>query len=93
MNRLLDLIRNEPVLFQSAIQSFLTMVMAFGIHMTPEQIGAVLIFSQTALSVLTRSQVTANPEVKRQVTVALKTPVPEGEIAEAVEKITSKETP
>jgi hypothetical protein len=58
-------IREEPVLCQALVQAALTLLVAFGTHLSTSQVGAIVAFSAAFLSVLTRTQVTpvANPKV------------------------------
>ena len=60
---MLKLIQSEPVAFQFVIQTGLLMVMAFGVHLTQTQMAAVLTFTGAVLSLWTRQNVTANPNV------------------------------
>jgi hypothetical protein len=64
-----DLIKAEPVSFQFIIQAGLAMVMSFGIHLTVEQMGTVLVFTGAVLTFWTRQNVTShanNPAMKDQ---------------------------
>jgi hypothetical protein len=62
---MLRYIREEPVLCQALVQAALALLVAFGTHLSPSQVGALVAFSAAFLSVLTRSQVTpiANPKL------------------------------
>ena len=77
MSFFLQRIKEEPVAFQAIIQAILTAGMAFGLHLTVEQMGTLLILSGSLLAFFTRQHVTSNPEVAKQVQVALNTPAPE----------------
>lgn len=76
MNKLLDLIKSEPVLFQAAIQAGLAMGMSFGLNLSVEQMGTVMAFTAAVLAFATRSHVTPNTIVAQKVDEALNTPVP-----------------
>jgi len=77
MKELMTLVRREPVLLHAMIQAFLAMLMGFGLNMTKEQMTLVMMFVGSVTAFITRSQVTSNPEVAKQVEVALNTPAPE----------------
>lgn len=57
-------IKNEPVFVQGLIQAALALAIAFGLKLSPGQIGAILAFTAALLSLITRSVVTpiANPK-------------------------------
>jgi hypothetical protein len=76
MQKIFDLIKAEPVLFQGAFQAALAMGMSFGLGLTADQIGAIMAFTTAALTFVTRSQVTPNHIVAQKVEVALNTPSP-----------------
>ena len=48
----------EPALILAAVQAIVALVVAFGLDLTPEQVGGILAASAALLGVLTRSQVT-----------------------------------
>ena len=50
----------EPVLIMTTIQSGLALGLAFGLTLTPAQIGAILAFSAAILGLITRSRVSPN---------------------------------
>ena len=58
---MMDLIRSEPVMFQGIIQAGLAMIMSFGVHLTVEQMGTILVFTGAVLTFWTRQAVTAHP--------------------------------
>ena len=60
MTWLLNQIQSEPVAFNAVVQSFLAMLCTFGLRLTPEQSGTILVFTQVVLSFFTRRAVTAN---------------------------------
>lgn len=51
---------NEPVLLGAAIRLTLIAVMAFGAHMTMEQVAAIMAAVEAILALLTRAFVTPN---------------------------------
>jgi len=61
--KLIEMIRQEPVLFQALMQAGLALLLSFGLKLNSTQIGAVMAFSAAALSFWTRTQVTpsSNP--------------------------------
>lgn len=54
----MDIIRNEPVLIQGLIQAVLGLLLAFGISVTDEQIGAIMAATAVVLAILARMFVT-----------------------------------
>ena len=48
----------EPALILGAVQAILALVVAFGLDLSTEQVGAILAASAAVLAVVTRSQVT-----------------------------------
>lgn len=48
----------EPALILGAVQALLALGLSFGLHLTSEQIGAIMAASAAVLAVITRSQVT-----------------------------------
>lgn len=48
----------EPVLIYALVQSAITVAVTFGLHLTPEQIGATLVLTTAVLSVIVRQKVT-----------------------------------
>lgn len=57
------ILKREPVLVMGAIQATLGLLVAFGLHLTSEQIGALLATGAAVLSLATRRHVapTATP--------------------------------
>jgi hypothetical protein len=51
-------IRQEPVLFQGVIQSTLALGTAFGLSLSPTQMGAIFAFTAALLAFWTRTMVT-----------------------------------
>lgn len=48
---------SEPTAILGLVQAALTLLVCFGLHLSPEQIGAILTFSGALLAVINRSQV------------------------------------
>lgn len=48
----------EPVLVYNFVAAVIALVVSFGLQLTPDQIGAILLVTLAALSVVVRSQVT-----------------------------------
>lgn len=67
MNGLKRIITDEPVLIVGLVQAGIAMLVAFGLDWTPEQIGMVLAFTATMLSVVARAMVTPTANVAEQV--------------------------
>ena len=55
-----SMFNREPALILALVQSALALVIAFGLELTPEQVGASLAVTAAALGVITRSRVSAN---------------------------------
>jgi hypothetical protein len=49
--------KREPALFYGFVNSVLALVLAFGVSLTTEQIGAILAVTSTGLALITRRQV------------------------------------
>lgn len=56
--RPVSILTREPVAIQAVIQAGLGMAMGFGLNMTTEQMGLVLMFTAAMLALITRQQVT-----------------------------------
>lgn len=54
----IDMIRQEPVMFQALVQATLALLISFGFKLNPAQMGALVAFSAAVLSFWTRAQVT-----------------------------------
>ncbi len=48
----------EPVLFMAVVQAAIALALAFGLHLTTEQVGAILALAAALLGLITRTQVT-----------------------------------
>ena len=48
----------EPVLIYTLVQSVITLAVTFGLHLSVEQIGALLVVTGAILSVIVRGKVT-----------------------------------
>jgi hypothetical protein len=53
-----NLYDTEPALVLGAVQSVLALLLAFGVDLTTEQVGAILAVSAAVLSLLVRRKVT-----------------------------------
>ena len=53
----------EPALILAFLQTVLALVLAFGLNLSEEQVGAILAASAAFLGLVTRSQVTPNGKV------------------------------
>ena len=51
-------IRTEPALIAGLVQAILALAIAFGLDLTPVQVGAILAVTAAVLAVVVRSQVT-----------------------------------
>ncbi len=58
MDSLWTWIKSEPVAIQSVVQTSLGLILAFGVHVTPIQIGAILAVTGSMLALITRQVVT-----------------------------------
>ena len=65
------LVQVEPVGAQAVVQTGVTLAVAFGLHLTGDQVAAVVAFNVAILAFLTRKAVTPNPTVAAQVQAAL----------------------
>ena len=72
MTRLL----NEPVLIGAAIRAVLLAVIAFGVNMTMEQFGAVMLAVEAVLALVTRALVTPNQLAEARVSAGGRPTVP-----------------
>ena len=63
--------KREPVLLMGAVQAFIGLLVAFGLHLSVEQVGALVTATGAVLSVVTRRYVAPMPH-----TAAAPTPVP-----------------
>lgn len=55
---MLTRIKNEPALALGFVQTVLGLVLAFGLDLSNEQVGAIMAVTAAALALVTRSQVT-----------------------------------
>ena len=51
------------MLFQGLVQTGIALGVSFGLHMSPEQVGAIVAFTAALLAFLTRSSVTPNSKL------------------------------
>jgi uncharacterized membrane protein YoaK (UPF0700 family) len=54
----MDRIRREPAVVVGLVQSLIALGVAFGLQLSPEQVGAILAVTSAALALVVRSQVT-----------------------------------
>ncbi len=54
---MVQLIKQEPVMFQAVVQAAFALLLAFGLKLSPGQVGATLAFVAAVLSFWTRTQV------------------------------------
>lgn len=54
---------NEPALILGLVQAGIVLVMAFGLQLTVEQVGAIMAFINILLAVLTRTQVVPTTKI------------------------------
>ena len=60
-NWLADRINSEPALFYALVQNLITLAVSFGLNLTPDQIGAILVVTNTLLAIVVRQKVTPVP--------------------------------
>lgn len=76
MDKIFDLIKREPVLAANIVQSILTLAVSFGLQFTADQIGAILLVTNTITGFIARAYVVPGHIADERVEVALRTPVP-----------------
>jgi hypothetical protein len=54
-----NLWNREPALILGAVQTLLALAVAFGLHLTPEQVGAVMAAAAAVVALITRRTVTS----------------------------------
>jgi hypothetical protein len=59
VNAIIDRIRSEPVLVVTLVQSVIILVVAFGLQLTADQIGAILLVTNALLNIIARANSTA----------------------------------
>jgi hypothetical protein len=59
MHTLIEVIRREPVLSQGVVQAVVACAAAFGLPMSPQQLGTVLALSAASMALLARSHTTS----------------------------------
>lgn len=62
---MLDRIKNEPALALGLVQTVLGLVLAFGLDLSNEQVGAIMAVTAAVLALVTRSQVTPTASADR----------------------------
>jgi hypothetical protein len=63
MEGLNNLVKNEPVLISGLIQAILGLLLAFGISVSDEQIGAIMAATAIVLAILARIFVTPTHQI------------------------------
>ena len=58
MNAILARLNDEPVLAVTLVQCIITLAVTFGLHLTPEQAGAILALTGAILGIVARGKVT-----------------------------------
>ena len=53
-----ETVKAEPALIAGALQALLALLLAFGVPMTDEQVGAILALSAAVLAIVVRQRVT-----------------------------------
>lgn len=66
----LQRLKDEPVLVTSAIRAACVLGAGFGLHLTLEQIGAVVVLVEVAFALFTRNQVTPAAKAEDMVIAA-----------------------
>ena len=56
--RVMDIVKNEPVLMQSLVQVILGLLLAFGVSLSVAQTGSIMAFVAVVLAIITRFFVT-----------------------------------
>lgn len=67
-----NLWNREPVLILAVLQTALALLLAFGVHLSVAQIGAIMAFSSAVLGLITRSQVTSAATLQTMTPTTLK---------------------
>lgn len=67
MKSVLERIRNEPALVVAAVAAVISLLLAFGLSLSEEQIGAIMAVVVAVLGFVTRSQVTPTRSVAVEV--------------------------
>lgn len=55
---IIERLRSEPALVAGVLQALLALLLAFGVPLTDEQVGAILALSAAVLAVVVRQRVT-----------------------------------
>ncbi len=58
---MLEFIKREPAVLLGLVQAVLALVLSFGLHITEEQMGAILAVTAFVLAIVTRQAVTPLP--------------------------------
>lgn len=66
IDRVKDVISNEPILITGFVEALIVLLVAFGLELSPEQIGAILGFVTIITSVIGRAFVTPVSKMRKQ---------------------------
>ena len=55
----------EPVMFMAVVQALLALLIAFGLNLTGDQVGAIMAFSAALLALVVRQNVTPTPPMQQ----------------------------
>ena len=66
----------EPAMVLALVQCVIVLAVSFGLHLTPEQTGAILALTAVVLGLITRSQVTpaGAPQLPQGTSIEVTTP-------------------
>lgn len=67
MKTILERVKNEPALLIGLVAAVISLVLAFGVSLTDEQVGGIMAVVVAVLAVVTRSQVTPTRSVAAEV--------------------------
>lgn len=76
MEKLITYIQANPIKVYSFVQSLITVITLFGLHLSADQAGGILLVTHNLLALFAGSQVTSNVAAEKQVNDALLTEVP-----------------
>lgn len=71
MSKLLELYLKEPTLINGCLNSFIALLLSFGLNLSHDQVGSILAFSSILLAVLARTHSTPNVKVDNKVDIAV----------------------
>lgn len=56
---------SEPVLIAGVVQAILGLLLAFGVHLSQEQVGSIMACTGAVLALVVRGRVAPTPRVKK----------------------------